>query len=173
MISKLFCACMLLMVLSCQRTGQTPTDENGTTDLKHVVTEKDIQQLNYVDFSLDDRVIPIVEPWKPFNQLQTIIDNTKKGDISYFKTDGKKNLKTLISDLRKSIPDTLNTSSIIARIRVMETKLFKAESLANLSTTKKQDLLESLKEVLVSYSNLNFQLNKKMENDSQNIERPL
>lgn len=170
---KKLCACLFLMGLSCQKTNQTHNDTTNANDNSQIITEKDILELNYLDFGIDDRVTPIIESWQEFNQLEQIIENTKKGDLSYFKTDGKKNLKTLLSDIRQTIPETLNTPSILARIRVVETKLFKTESLANLSTTKKQDLLDTLKELLASFSNLNFQLNKKMENDSQNIERPI
>lgn len=173
MIPKILYACLLLMALSCKKPSQNQNNNNGTADLSQIIKEKDIEQLNYLDFTVDDRVRPIIETSEPFNQLEAIIENTKKGDLSYFKVDGKKNIKSLITGLRGSMPDTLNTPAVLARIRVVETKLFKTESLANLSTTKKQDLLETLKELLVSFSNLNFQLNKKIENDSQNIERPI
>lgn len=172
MISKLLCACLLLLCLSCKKTSPTTIENDDTTDKSQVITEKDISNLKYLDFGIDDRVIPIVESWQEFNQLEGIIENTKKGDLSYFKTDGKKNLKTLFSTIRETIPDTLNTPSILARMRVVETKLYKTESLSNLSTTKKQELLTTLEELLISFSNLNFQLNKKLENDSQPIERP-
>jgi hypothetical protein len=173
MINKFLCACILLLGLSCKKTTPTNTEKSDTHNKSQVITEKDISNLNYLEFDLDDRVIPIVESWQEFNQLESIIENAKKGDLSYFKTEGKKNLKTLFSSIKETIPETLNTQSILARLRVVETKAYKTESLSNLSTTKKQELLDSIKELLVSFSNLNFQLNKKLENDSQNIEKPI
>ncbi|WP_100610293.1 hypothetical protein [Confluentibacter lentus] len=174
MTVKFLVTCVLLMCLSCKKTSQTSL-ENGDDKTKksQVITEKDISKLNYLDFAIDDRVEPIIESWQEFNQLEAIIENTKRGDLSYFKTDAKKNLRTLLSDIKETIPDTINTPAILARIKVVETKLYKTESLSNLSTTKKDELLETLKELLVSFSNLSFQLNKKMENDSQNIQKPI
>ena len=173
MTIKFLSACILLMCLSCKKTTQTSTETSDAPSKSQAITEKDISKLNYLDFAIDNRVETIIESWQEFNQLETIIDNTKKGDLSYFKTDAKKNLKTLLSDIRKTIPDTINTPAILARITVLETKLYKTESLSNLSTTKKEELLNTLKELLVSFSNLSFQLNKKMENDSQNIQKPI
>src|SRR5690606_12338341 len=174
MTVKFLGACVLLMCLSCKKTSQTGI-ENGDEKTKNseVITEKDISKLNYLDFSIDDRVEPIIESWQELNRLETIIENTKKGDLSYFKTDAKKNLKTLLSDIKETIPDTINTPAILARIKVVDTKLYKTESLSNLTTTKKDELLDALIELLVSFSNLSFQLNKKMENDSQNIQKPI
>ncbi|PKQ44972.1 hypothetical protein CSW08_10170 [Confluentibacter flavum] len=161
------------MCLSCKKTTQTSSENSDdATNKSQVITEKDISKLNYLDFAIDDRVEPIIGSWQEFNQLENIIENTKKGDLSYFKTDAKKNLQALFRDIRETIPDTINTPAILARITVLETKLYKTESLSNLSTTKKQELLNTLEELLVSFSNLSFQLNKKMENDSQNIEKP-
>ena len=174
MTIKFISVCILLMCLSCKKTTQTNTDNSDdTTKKSQVITEKDISKLNYLDFGIDERVTPFIEPWQEFNQLEGIIENIKKGDLSYFKTDAKKNLKTLLSDIKENIPDTINTPAILARIKVVETKLYKTESLSNLSTTRKEELLNTLKELLISFSNLNFQLNKKIENDFQNIERPL
>ncbi len=165
---------MLLIGVSCKKTTPTSTENiEDVTNKSQAITEKDISKLNYMDFAIDERVEPIIESWQEFNQLETIIENTKKGDLSYFKSDAKKNLKTLLSDIRQTIPDTINTPAILARITVLETKLYKTESLSNLSTTKKQELLNTLKELLVSFSNLSFQLNKKIENDSHIIEKPI
>ncbi|WP_100613933.1 hypothetical protein [Confluentibacter citreus] len=174
MTIKFLCGCMLLIGVSCKKTTPTSTENiEDVTNKSQAITEKDISKLNYMDFAIDERVEPIIESWQEFNQLETIIENTKKGDLSYFKSDAKKNLKTLLSDIRQTIPDTINTPAILARITVLETKLYKTESLSNLSTTKKQELLNTLKELLVSFSNLSFQLNKKIENDSHIIEKPI
>ena len=171
MNTKFLFACVLLLCLSCKKTNQTITETTDDGEKSQVVTEKDILRLDYLDFGIDHRVLPIVETWREFNQLQNIVDNAKKGDLSYFKIDAKKNLTTLLNDIKTTIPDTLNTPSILARLKVVETTLNKTESLSNLSTTSKQELLDTLKELLEAFSNLCFQMNKKLENDSQPIER--
>lgn len=171
---KLFSAIIILLLLSCKQTNTNVTEDNTSNDTSNnIISEKDISNLNFLDFYVDEKVSPIVEPWQEYTQLSEIIANVKAGDLSYFKTDAAKdNLKNLLTEFKENIPDTINTPSISARITVVETMLFKTESLSNLSTTKKEDLLINLKELLESFSNLNFQMNKKLEKDSRNIEKP-
>ena len=54
----------------------------------------------------------------------------------------------------------------------METKFLKLESLVNLSTTSKTELIANIQDFLIAFSNLNLQMNKKIENDNIIIERP-
>ena len=91
--------------------------------------------------------------------------------MSYFK-DNNEAITKLVKELKEKIPDTLNTPSVDARITSLETKIYKLESLYNLSTTSKDELSLLIKEFLESVSNLNLQMNKKLEKDSQIIETP-
>ncbi|MDA9775017.1 hypothetical protein N9B67_01725, partial [Algibacter sp.] len=84
----------------------------------------------------------------------------------------EKAIKLLLKDLKQNVPEALNSSSIVARILVLETKLLILESLANLSTTAKEELLETIKEFFVSFYTLSFQMNKKVEFDNRSIEKP-
>ena len=174
MTRKIFSVFAILISLSCKQThkevAEQTTDNNPNSK---TITEKDISQINFLDFSVDDKVRPFVETWQEYAQLSEIINNVKAGDLSYFKIDGaKENLTNLLTEFKENIPDTINTPPVSARITVVETILFKTESLYNLSTTQKEQLLSTLKELLESFSNLNFQMNKKLEKDSRNIEKP-
>jgi hypothetical protein len=173
MILRFLMVSILVVVFSCKKAAQNNTQDADAADKSQTITEKDISKFKYLDFTIDEKAQPLIEPWQPYKQLEDIMVNVKKGDLSYFKADAKKNLKTLLTDMREHIPDTLNTPSILARIAVVETTLYKTESLSNLSTTKKETLANTLKELLVSFSNLNFQINKKLEKDSQVIEKPM
>ena len=46
---------------------------------------------------------------------------------------------------------------------------YKLNSTINLMTSTKSELKKSIIDLLEAYSNLNFQINKKFEKDSQNI----
>ena len=78
----------------------------------------------------------------------------------------------MLKELRKDIPDTLKTQSVLSRITIVENMLYKLDEAYKLNTTTKTELAASVKALLISYSNLNFQLNKKLEKDNQNIVRP-
>ncbi len=172
MIVKFLIACMLLTCLSCGKQSETTNKDKKTTKESQLITEKDITKFKYLDFGLDDKVSALIESWQEYNDLEKIIIDVKTGDLSYFKNDAKKNLKTLLTDIKETMPDTIKTPSVLARITIIETNLYKTESLSNLSTTKKEELQKTIKELLVSFSNLNFQMNKKLENDFHNIQNP-
>ena len=103
--------------------------------------------------------------------MDEVISNVKKGDLTFF-NDNEKAIELLIKELKQNVPKSLNSSSIHARILVLETKVLKLESLANLSTTTKEELLETIKEFFVSFYTLCFQMNKKVEFDNRSIEKP-
>ena len=109
--------------------------------------------------------------WQKFNELSNKIEVLKTGDLSFFRDD-KAILEGFIADLKNEVPESLNTQAILVRLTVIETVFLKLEGLASLKTAKKEDLLIAIKDVLLSYTNLVFQMNKKFEKESQKIEKP-
>ena len=164
--------CLTILLFSCNNNSKgTDAGQTLKEPVSKSLTEKDISKLKYVEYVLDDKTGKVIEKWLKYKDLEDIIQNVKKGDLSYF-NDNKKAIKTFLTEFKKDIPDTINTPSVNARITALETKLYKLESLSNLETTTKQELGETIKEFLQAYSNLNLQMNKKLENDSQHIEKP-
>lgn len=66
----------------------------------------------------------------------------------------------------------MNSDATLARISALETHLYKLKSLANLESTSKDELLLTIKDFLISFSNFNFQMNQKIEADGINIAKP-
>lgn len=160
---------VFILIFSCKKTQEnTLIDENNTSQ---EITESDISKIDYIDFALDERTEQVIEGWQEYEQLQDIIINVKKGDLSFFKSN-EEAIKTLIKDLKTNIPIAINTPATLSRIQVLETKILKLESLYNLTTTSKEELNKTIKAFFVSASNLNFQINKKLEKDSQPIVKP-
>lgn len=168
-----FLAALSLFVIffSCKQKQETNLNDNKDEKTTNDITEKDLSKLNYIEFSLDKKTETAIIGWGDYNELQTIITNIKKGDLSYFDTDGDP-IKELIKNSKQTIPTAINTDAILARITALETKFYKLESLSNLSTISKKELIKSIKEFLESFSNLNFLMNKKIEKDNQNIKKP-
>ena len=162
------------MLTSCKDSTQKAIQDSNNDNKKsnQIITQTDIAKLKYIDFRLDTKAEKLIETWDAYNQLQELIKNVKLADFSGLKENNKV-LKTLIKDLNKKSPSSLKSPSISARIMVLETKLFKLESLVNLSNINKKELGATIKELLLAFSNLNFQINKKLEKDSQNIEKPV
>ncbi|WP_298550178.1 hypothetical protein [uncultured Algibacter sp.] len=161
----------LILFSACKKTQEDVSENQIEQNKSHEIAETDISNLKYVEYILDFKTEDIIEDWQEYVQLEEIITNIKKGDLVYFK-DNEKVIQLLLKELKQNIPAPLKSESINSRILVLETKLLKLESLSNLTTTSKEELLDSIKEFLVAFSNLSFQMNKKVEFDNRSIEKP-
>ena len=170
-IRPLFIFSFLIIFSSCRNTqdpdSATLVDESTSEE----ITEKDLSNLNFIEFALDSKTEILVKDWKGYYDLQDVITNVKNGDLSFF-NDDEDRIKILLEDLKSSIPSEVSSAATSARILALETKLYKLESLSNITTATKQELTNGIKEFLASFSNLNFQMNKKVEKDSREIIKP-
>lgn len=163
---------ILFLNSSCVKT--TESNEKNLEEVssgKLKVNANDISQLNYTEFALSNLSEKSTEDWLKFQELQEEIEILKKGDLSFFKNE-KAILQSFFKDLKVEIPESLNINSILVRLSVLETAMFKLEGTSNINNVKKELLLNAIKEVLVAYSNVILQMNKKFEKDSQNIQKP-
>lgn len=162
---------MALCLLSCQDTDSKKNQLPPENVLDELVTKTDVQALKYTDFKADAKVEKIISSWAKYRELNTIILDVKAGNLSFFKSN-KEIVETLNNELISTIPESINSSLIMARIIAVETKMYKLESAVNLSNATTTSILESVKELLVAFSNLNLQLNKQLEKESQRIQKP-
>lgn len=170
-ITFLSSLCILVILLSCKKQPEETEQVVEKPKESKTIKAKDIAKLKYTDYILDSRAGDSISTWNEYKQFETIVTNVKKGDLSFFMTNDKA-VKELIVNLKQNIPTEVNNEAIMARLTALETKVLKLESLANLSTTSKEELLANIKDFLVAFSNLNLQMNKKIENDNIVIERP-
>ena len=136
-----------------------------------IISKDDISKINYIEFVLDSKAEKIFETWAKYIELENLMTNLKQGDLSFFK-DNDALLLAFIEDFKSTVPDQINSPSIQVRIKALETKIYKLESAVSLSTTSKEDMISSVKELLIAFSNFNLQINKKFEKESQNIQKP-
>jgi len=170
-ISILFLVILFISSCNTQTTNNSNIIEEIETIDSSQITSRDITKLKYTDFALSNLTKSKTSNWQKFNELTDKIEILKTGDLSFF-SDDKAILVGFLNDLKNEIPESLKTTAILVRLSVIETTFLKLEGLASLSSAKKEDLLIIIKDVLVSYSNLIFQMNKKFEKESQNIEKP-
>ena len=74
-------------------------------------------------------------------------------------------LKKFITEFKASIPKEFLTNPIVSRTVILETMLLKLNENLTLDNIDDRDKLLSVKEVLIAFSNLNYQINKKLERD--------
>ena len=162
-----------LFILSCNPDvkNESAIVEKITTIDSSIITANDISKIKFTEYALSKITQNKTSNWQKFNELSNKIELLRTGDLSFFRDD-KAILEGFIADLRNEIPESLNTQSILVRLTVIETVFLKLEGLASLKTAKKEKLLMAIKDVLLSYTNLIFQMNKKFEKESQKIEKP-
>lgn len=165
------CAFVLFMVVVSCKDAELDNTKVISSHGQLTITESDVNTIEYKDFALSNRSLNATKDWLKFQQLQSEIDKLKEGDTSYFQEDDQL-ITSFISDLKNEIPEALNLPQINARLIVIETVLMKLKELSTYPQTKKPELLEAIKSVLVANSNLILQMNKKFEKDSQNIIKP-
>lgn len=162
---------VLLILFSCQDSQNENVDEATSNSFVEVVTKEDVQSLNYIDFVLDAKVERAISSWEKYSELQKIVLDIKDANLSFFR-DNNEIIIALIEDLKTTLPEQVHSPHVEARILALETKLLKLESHANLSNAKKETVLMAIEEVLIAFSNLNLQMNKKIEKESQRVQRP-
>lgn len=160
---------LIVCLFSCNENADNTNQIEDNTNIS--ISKKAIQKLNYTDYVLDTKVKKITRNWNKYTELEGVVNILKQGDLAYFKNNHEI-LEALINDLKQTIPEKLNSPSIVSRLIALETKLYKLESVVNLSNTTADSLIIPIKEVLISFSNLNLQMNKKIERESQKIKKP-
>ena len=162
---------LVLCLLSCQDNDSETSQLTNEKAINELVSKADIDALKYTDFVADAQVEKAVSGWAKYRELSSIILDVKSGNLSFFKSN-KEIVATLNNELKSTVPEVVSSPLILARIVAVETKMYKLEGVINLSSPTKESILETVKELLVAYSNLNLQMNKQLERESQRIQKP-
>ncbi|MGY0391014.1 hypothetical protein ACW5R3_00470 [Bizionia sp. KMM 8389] len=162
---------ILLCLLSCQETESNLKESRTENIIETIINKSDIDALDYTEYVLDANVVKSITGWAKYDELGKILEDVKVANLSFFKSN-KSLVATLNNELKTTVPETVSSPLIDARILAIETKMYKLENQVNLSNPTKGSLLEAVEELLTAYSNLNLQLNKQLEKRSQRIQRP-
>ncbi|WP_422106790.1 hypothetical protein [Winogradskyella sp.] len=156
----------LLLLVSCGEDNKPSTinDDTSATDQKKAITAKAIEDFKFTDYVLSSNGEQVVVNWDKYQELAIQVSYLKKADLSFFNGD-KALLKGFIDTLKLEIPDTLQTNPIISRTTIIETTLLRLNENLTLDNIDYSLKLQSVEEVLIAFSNLNYQINKKLEKD--------
>ncbi len=163
---------LCVVFISCKTDTQNKDIESTTKEEpSKTITKKEIENLKYSDYLLSSDASKAVFDWQKYQELNTQMEYLKDADFSFFKSDIAL-ISAFINDFKGEIPSSINTNEINSRITALETKMLKLNSLLLLDNISKANQLEGLQEVFVAFSNLNLQINKKLEFESNNILKP-
>ena len=168
---KLIAVFIVCLLISCGNKKKQQLDENTEKHNTSIIQVEDLNSLNYTDFVLDKQSRNKISDWIKYEELEEKINELKEADLSYFKSD-KEVVETLIKEFEETIPEEIKTDAVNARVLVVQNMYYKLNSTVNLSTSTKEELKKDITDMLEAFSNLNFQINKKFERDSQNTIKP-
>lgn len=171
-MSRLGVILVLLFLVACKGNEEkNEVFEKSISKRVQLIEKEDIKSINYLDYSLDQKIKNELSTWLQYNQVENIIDEIKKADLSFFKGD-KEVVKTTIKEFEETMPDQIKTDAVQARALVVKNMYLRLHNIINLDTSTKEDLKKGIKDLLVAFSNFNFQVNKKYERDAQIIIKP-
>ena len=167
LITQVFFSMLLLIVVqSCNEAlKKTPISANKQiVSITNTETAElaDPVVIKVIDYSLSE--------WIEFKELNVFVTNITNGKNEVL-IDSKETLRDLFSALVVKIPETINSSSIIARIRVLETLAYKLSVEYGNNQNNSIEFELTKKSLEKAYSNLIFQITKTLEKKSQFISK--
>ena len=157
----LFC----LIFFACgDDTNTSVVEETKVKNQEVKITAKAIDNFDFVDYALSTNADAIIANWEKYQELGIQISYLRKADLSFFNGE-KLVLKKFIDEFRATIPSELRTNPIVSRTVIIETALLKLNENLRIDNIDVRIKLVSVKDVLESFSNLNYQINKKLERD--------
>ena len=161
-----FCLYFLTGAQSCNETikKNTISPDKQTASITNTETAElaDPVVIKVIDYSLSE--------WIEFKELNVFVTNITNGKNEVL-IDSKETLRDLFSALVVKIPETINSSSIIARIRVLETLAYKLNVEYGNNQNNSIEFELTKKSLEKAYSNLIFQITKTLEKKSQFISK--
>ena len=169
-MSRFFLVLFICIFCSCKKNSREQPDNIRSYQDSTTISKEDIQKLNFTEFVLDSQSEKNLN-WLKYKEMESKIDELKNGDLSQFKTDFKI-VETLINEFTNTVPLNINEEAIQARILIVKTMYLRLNNIINMPTSTKEDIKKSITDLLESFSNLTYQINKKFEKDFQNISKP-
>jgi len=135
------------------------------------ITAKAIEAFRFDDYQLSSDAQKVITNWSKYQELSTQISFLRQADITFF-TREKDTLKVFLQDMRSTIPDTIATNPIQSRLSVLDNTLLKLNNDLQLDNYAVENKLSSIKALLIANSDLIYFINKKIEFDKKDVERP-
>ena len=140
---------LVFFALSCSKNKIEVNQEENKVDF----FQKQYQQKQYQLKNTSS-----VQEWLQYSQLSEYIKEINNEDFSMF-IDNDIFLKKFFKEMSTSIPDDLNLSEITSRVSVVETDFWLFINKLN-SLHEKKKLYQQIEKINISFSNLNFQIDK-------------
>jgi len=153
----------VLLYQSCKETPSKPFSSQTVTEPAISVQKTPEQQNHAIPSEL--------AKWSTYHSLYKNIKNLETDILDLLNTPTE-DLNQLFVDLKKSIPNALNETSILTRLTVLETLTHKLRESYSLELLDTKEFNETKIELIQAQTNLIFQINKTLEKKAQQITKP-
>lgn len=162
---------VIFSLVACKQEGSVIVEDLAVDTDTTEITSEDISQLSYVDYGVDGKAKNALDSWQAYATVSTAINKLKTANFDFFKADDEE-FNTVLKDLKLTIPRSIDSDPVQARLLVLRTKLLKLREAIDLKTIDKKDRLIAIKELFQAFSYVTLQINKKFEKEAQNIIKP-
>jgi hypothetical protein len=114
---------------------------------------------------------PEFSDWPKYHNLYIDIKNLENNAFNLLDKPIE-DLDQLFLELKKTIPNLLNETSILSRLKVIETLTYKLRESYSFGLTDSKEFTLTKTELLQAQTNLIFQINKTFEKKKQQITKP-
>ena len=160
--------CTVLWVQSCKKKQSNPASQPQVNRILDSIEEVPKQEPPISTVTGPKEFLD----WAHYPLLDNAIKNLKNGDPSFFKQPIE-DLNQLFLDIKKSVPKSLKTNSILVRVKVTETLARKLHELYSVENTDVTETEQTKANLIESHANLIFQINKTREKEAQRIIKPI
>ncbi len=159
-----FCLSLLIGAQSCNKSTEKDPISTGKQTTPVNSSDSDVLSNPIVIKDVD----PSLSEWIEFKELNLLITNIANGKIEVLEG-SQEMLRDLFSALVVQIPESVNSNSIISRIKVLETLAYKLNVEYGNNQNNSIEFELTRDSLLIAYSNLIFQITKTLEKKSQFI----
>jgi hypothetical protein len=168
---KYFFILFIFFTLSCENDSSSEKNSQKKVKTEAFLTTSDIENIKFKDYLLDQNAKVLASEWKSYQTLNQEVEHIKQLNFSFFKKDDDV-FNATFKEFQTNIPEKLNSQPIKARSLVLETHMFRLKDELGFKKKLYKSDLKYIKEILVALSNLNLQINKKLEKEAQIIIKP-
>jgi hypothetical protein len=168
---KYYIGLLFILALSCKKEDTALKTKNSSNKKEALLTKEDIASIKFKDYLLDSKASILTSEWKSYQTISAEIEKIKSLNFDFFKKE-KDIFNTTFKEFQTNIPEGLNAQPIRARALVLETHMYRLRDELGFKKKLYKSDLKYVKEVFVALSNLNLQINKKLEKEAQIIIKP-
>lgn len=162
---------VLLVFSSCKSDESENLPKKSLSNDSSALTKEMMSKLRFTDIVLDRKAKVSAESWSAYQTIDQAVKQIKLLNYDFF-LKNETGFETTFKELNANIPEAFNTQPIKARLLVLQTQLYRFKDELTFSKILKKTDVDFVKEIFTAFSNLNLQINKKIEKEEQVIIKP-